>query len=268
MWKACTILLLAPLMAAASSGEGVKTISGFSEPYRHIEVASPESGVISAVKVKEGEKVSAGQVLVSLDTTVLDAYYRTAKARSEADGAVKVLEVKVSLKQKIFAQMEELRKTGSATLNEVEKAQADLSVAEAELESAKEAIAIHELECRQIQAQIDRRHIKSPIDGVVVELTKDIAESVSVADPYILTIASLDKLRVVCYEEPARISSLSVGSAVALKFDGVDEQVKGEVDHISPVVDPESGTVKLEIVVQNADGSLKSGTRCDVVLGE
>ena len=58
-------------------------VEGFTEPNRDFEVSIPgEPGLITEIRVKEGEKVAEGQVLVVLDTKLLEASLAVAKRLS------------------------------------------------------------------------------------------------------------------------------------------------------------------------------------------
>ena len=48
-------------------------VEGFTQPYRTINVAAVEVGIITAIDVREGDVVSRGQILATLDQEVLEA---------------------------------------------------------------------------------------------------------------------------------------------------------------------------------------------------
>ncbi|NND99607.1 MAG: hypothetical protein HKN47_20005 [Pirellulaceae bacterium] len=49
-----------------------------------------------------------------------------------------------------------------------------------------------------------------------------------------------------------------------MKFEGINKSIVGMVDEISPVVDAQSGTIKVKVRIDNPDGELLSGERCSI----
>ena len=74
---------------------------------------------------------------------------------------------------------------------------ADLAVAEANVQAAREQHQLDGLECKKIEAMIERRTIRSPIDGYVLKIQKEEREFVSVNSASVATVVQLDPLRVV-----------------------------------------------------------------------
>ena len=60
-----SILLALPVPAVAIQ------VDGFTEPYRTIDIAAAETGIIAEINVEEGDTVRRGQVLAVLDRDVL-----------------------------------------------------------------------------------------------------------------------------------------------------------------------------------------------------
>ena len=73
----CISALCLSARATATSFEG------FTEPYRKIEVAAAEAGVVEKLSVREGDRVAKGQTLATLDTDVLVVSQKIATANTE-----------------------------------------------------------------------------------------------------------------------------------------------------------------------------------------
>ena len=143
------------------------TIVGYTEPYKIITVSCAEHGVISEMRVKEGDLVKAQQVLARLDIAELSAELDIARA-----------EAKLALTRQ--QRVTELATASRVTPEEIEKARTELIVKDAQV--------------RRIEAQIESRTMRSPVDGIVTEIKRDPSETVSTANPHVLTVVQIDKL--------------------------------------------------------------------------
>ena len=66
--------------ASASSSSGKATASAEVVPVTKVELSFPVSGMVKTVEVAEGDTVTAGQTLATLDTAILEAKVREAEA--------------------------------------------------------------------------------------------------------------------------------------------------------------------------------------------
>ena len=259
----CSLTALLALGAApASPGK----TDGFTEPYRTINVAAPEAGIITALRVHEGDTVRQTQVLAELDVDVLIAARDVAKAGSDALGRVRSAEADRDLKQERLASLRELLTRGNAYPQEVRRAERELKIAEAELLAAREDQEVKHLDCVRIETQIQRRHIRSPIDGIVTKVLKEQAEYVSSNDAAVVTVAQCQRLRVVFTVPAEQAARLHAGQKVRLSITGESKPVEGEVELVSQMTDPESGTVRVKVLIDNARLTYRAGVPCSLVL--
>jgi RND family efflux transporter MFP subunit len=237
-------------------------IEGFTQPYRQIELAVGEPGVLAKVHVMEGSRVEEGQVVAQLDTSVLERTLEIARQRSQFVGALQAAQAEFELREKYLQQLSQLRDRGHATQRELDRAQTDLKVAEARVAMEQEELSLQRLECRRIEAQIEHRIVRSPINGVISEVLRDAGESFMASDPRVVTIVQLDKLRAKFPLEPNRAQSLKSGQAVELNLDADSAPVPCVVESVSPVMDAKSATFEVTVAIDNPDESLPSGARC------
>jgi RND family efflux transporter MFP subunit len=255
-------VLLALAAAPASSGR----TDGFTEPYRAINVAAPEAGIITALRVHEGDRVRQDQVLAELDVDVLVAARDVAKAGSDALGRVRSAQADLELKQDRLASLRELLARGNAYPQEVRRAGRELKIAEAELLAAREDQVVKRLDCLRIETQIRRRQVRSPIDGIVTKVLKEQAEYVSSNDAAVVAVAQCDRLRVVFTVPAEQAARLHAGQKVRLSLSGESQSVEGEVELVSQLSDPESGTVRVKVLIDNTRGTHRAGVPCSLVL--
>jgi len=259
--RASTLLGVLALLGWATTLQGA-VVEGFTEPYRTIEVAAGEPGVITSVLVREGERVKKGQLLATLDSDVLKATLRMARQKAASVGRIASATAELELRQDRVEKLSELHEKGHAMLRELERAQADLAIAEAAMVLAREERLIDSLECERIEAQIERRKINSPADGVIVDTHKEIGESILANDPSVLTLVQLHPLRVKFPVSLGQATGLKVGQELSFSMPGVKGDVTGTIEVVAPVMDAKSGTVQVSVVIENEDNRIRSGTRC------
>jgi RND family efflux transporter MFP subunit len=221
------LTLCAVFSAAASE------VPGYTEPYKTITVSSSESGVISQMLVEEGAQVKKGQVLARLDTAQHEAELEIAKSNTA------------------------LQKSKVAKLEEIVRSQ---RIAQEELERARTDLKVREAEVRKIEAVIENRIMRSPVDGIVSEIKRDPSEAVSLASPHVLTVVQIDRLLVNLFLSPARAARLKVGDKANLSLGDVAQPAIGIVEFVSPVTDAASGTVRVKFVLDNSKSEYRSGT--------
>ena len=125
------------------------------------------------------------------------------------------------------------------------------------------------LECDKIRAQIERRTVRAPIDGVVNAIHKEEGEHVSTADPNFMTLVQLDPLLAIFSMTTSQAVRMRTGQQLTVQpmligQDGSMRSVpaEGVVEFVAPITHAESGTVLVTIRFKNPDGQYRSGERC------
>lgn len=225
-----SFLPIAALAFACCLPAALADVPGYAEPYKTITVSAAEAGVISEVLVEEGAFVKKGQVLARLDSNQFAAELEIAKATTE-------------LQRIKLQRLQELAKAARAAADELDRAKTDLKIREAEI--------------RKIEAIIETRTMRSPIDGQVTEVKRDPSEAVSISNSHVLTVVQIDRLLVNLFLPPARAATLQPGASATIILDG--KPAPALVEFISPVTDAASGTVRVKFVMENKEGKLRSG---------
>jgi membrane fusion protein (multidrug efflux system) len=227
------ITLKAAVNAAGMSDSGLDCII---EPSSTVNAGSEVPGIIEEITVDRGDIVKKGQVLVMLDSKVERAVMESKKARYE------------------FAISDHKRKSGlyakaMIPTRDFDESETNLKVAQRDLEEAEKVY--------------ERRTIRSPIDGVVVQRLLQPGERVE-QEP-ILKLAQLSPLYVEVIAPVSMLGSVKAGDRVAVR---PENPVKGEyiggVKIVDNVVDAASGTFGIRIELENKDYSLPSGLKCKV----
>jgi RND family efflux transporter MFP subunit len=223
--------LLTPLLAVLAFTARAD-VPGYTEPYKTITVSAAEAGVIRELPVEEGSVVKQGQILARLDVAQLDAELEIAKIQGE-------------LQRTKVERLDELARSQRAAKEELERSRADLKIREAEI--------------RKIQAAIETRTMRSPVNGIVTEIKRDQSEAVSLSNPHVLTVVQIDRLIVNLFLPPSRAQQLKLGGSATLALGENSSRVPATVEFISPITDAASGTVRVKFVMDNTDRKLRSG---------
>src|SRR5262245_58528469 len=126
----CALLGIAGSFVVIAKADSV---DGFTEPYRTINAASSESGIVSKVLIRQGEAVRAGQPLVVLDDDVYQALLEIAKQQMEATGRLNAAKAELDLFHTRLVKLQELQAVGQANQQEVDRARADVEMADGRL---------------------------------------------------------------------------------------------------------------------------------------
>ncbi len=125
-------------------------------------------------------------------------------------------------------------------------------------------MAADRLEVKRIETQLQRRTIRSPIDGVITEIHREPGEFLSITEPKVFTVVRLDRLRAKFYIPAENAHRFSKGHRVKLTGHTDEKPLAGEVEFVSPVTHAESGLVRVDVTFDNRDGRLRSGQRLTI----
>lgn len=262
-FSSCFLLVTFVLALTVCQRATAATVEGFAEPFRQIELATgAETGVLSEILVREGSQVREGQIVAVMDNRVLKVTLEIAARRAEFDGRLNAALAEQSMRQRRLERLRELRQQGHASPAEIDRAEADAAIADAQVKLSLEERELARLECEHIRAQIEQRRLRSPINGVVVEVFREAGESIFFSDPRVMTLVQLHPLRVKFPVSIIQSQNFRVGDRVPIQLPEFRVTVDAEVELISPVLDAKSGTVLVTCLIDNQDGKYRSGMRC------
>lgn len=257
---AIALLLLSANLAVASQ------VESFTEPFRKIDIGPAEPGTLSVIPVREGDRVAKGQVVAQLENDLLLVSLEIARASMEARGRLESALAERSLREGRLNKLVELRARQHASQEEVERAGADLAIAEANVLAAQEQQVIAALEHKKTEAMIERRLMRSPMDAVVTRIYHEEREFVAASSPTVLTLVQLDPLRITFSVPTADALAMKIGQKVPMSLVEIGQSVIGRVELVAPVTDAESGTVRVKVLLDNPQGAFRCGVRCALEL--
>lgn len=234
---------------------------GFTEPYRTIELASDETGLIEKVLVQEGDRIGEGGEIARLSSDLQRVQLELAEHMAGTNSAIVSAEQSLAKREQIHEQIQKLRANGHAHENELVRAEMELDLARSRLQAAKDEHTAREIELRRATAQLERRTIVAPFAGVIAKLHRKEGEFLSPVRPEVVTLVDTDQLYAVFSIPSSSVGILEIGKTYPLEI-GSQVGVNAKLDSIGVQTDAESGTVRVKLLIDNRDLKLRAGEPC------
>lgn len=221
-------------------------VSGSVRPVLQAMVKSKVPGEVSRVNVREGERVTAGQVLASIDTADLRARHdmqlaMVAESHAKLDLARKNEQNNRALLAKNFISQTAFDSVASG-----------LEVSESNYKSAAAQAAI-------TQKALADAQVRAPFAGIVAKRVVNVGEKVT-ADAPIMQIVDLSRMELEAPVPVSDIPSIRVGQEISFRVDGFSErEFKGKVERVNPAAEAGSRSISIFVALPNSDGALKGG---------
>ncbi len=232
-------------------------------------------GVLEERRVAPGDRVKAGQVLGHLRDEEFRAELEARATQAASDIAIRVAQARHKLALSQLERTQRLIYRNYSSVEELSIKTQEEEVERLSIEEARQNKRLAELQRKQSEAMIRSREIRSPHDGVVVEVLKVPGQSVSLADP-ILRVVDPSELRVTGYLDVTDAWRVRPGQAVKIWADisGAELEIEkeaftGQVEYVDILISPESRTCKVTAIVPNREERLRSGleARMEINLG-
>jgi len=196
-------------------------------------VASRILARIEDLRVRAGDRVVAGDVLVVLESEDL-------KARmTQAHDALQAARARLDLAQSEKTRYEQLYQKGVATRQRLDQTSADLREAQANANRLEQSLS-------EAQTELSYTEIRAPVSGLVIDRLAEPGEVASAGRP-LLRIYDPSTLRV---EVPVRESlavRLRVGDALSVEVPSLSEKLEGRIEEIVPFAEPGARTLLVKV---------------------
>ncbi len=236
------------------------------EPQARARLSPAVEGVVASVDVERGDRVEQGQLVATLESSLEEAAVAMAEQRARAEGRLERARARAEYERLRLARSERLFARDTLSEQELDEARSASRSAEAELTAAREEQELSELELVRARADLERRRVRSPIDGVVVDRLLEPGEY-SESDE-ILEIARIDPLHVEAYVPAAWFGRIAVGARARITLEGDSERSgpghDARVTIVDPVLDPASRSFGVRLELANREGVIPAGLGCQV----
>lgn len=264
--RAVLLCVLACSIAVSYGGECIARepigISGITEPISDVTLSLSVPGIVSTISVKEGDRLRKGQRILHLDkrTEELEVARRKLvwESKSEYEGAQARAR---TLKEIYDATLMLFKSTKSVSEEELKKQELELRLAVAERDRLAAAEKREKIEYEIAVETLEKRNLRSPIDGTVITLFYDEGESFEEHQP-LVRVVDTGRGRFVSNLEENIGRFLKVGQQVDLVIGTGDTSVrkKGTISFVSPLVDSASGLMEVKVEFENMDNAVRPGT--------
>jgi len=212
-------------------------LSGQTQADKRAVLATRAAGIIEQLPVKQGDKVNAGQVILTLSAEDKPAMIDTAKQL-------------VKQRQAELEAAQRLAKTGT--------------LAKLSLDTAVSALAQAESQLKAAESDLERLTIVSPFAGIIDSVDVEVGSAVS-QGAQIATLLSLDPVVVKGEVSERDLVYIKAGDkAEAQLVDG--EKVTGTVRYISREATAATRTFRVEVAIPNPDDRIPAGMTAEITV--
>jgi membrane fusion protein (multidrug efflux system) len=202
------------------------------EAFAQADVIAKVPGEVREILVEEGDDVKSGQILARLDGD------RLRLELSESQARLRKL-------QRDFQRNKDLREKGLISEGDFEKIQYELEALQASYNLAS--------------LELDYTQIRAPINGVVSERYIKLGNTIEIGAP-IFRVTSFEPLVSYMYIPEREYRQIASGQPVKIDIDALASvELFANVTRVSPIVDPDTGTFKVTIEINDAERRIKPG---------
>jgi HlyD family secretion protein len=208
------------------------TANGWIRPHRRVDVQSDVMGRITELNVKEGQRVTRGQVLLRIDPAQMEA----AAARAEAavnEALAREAQTRANLLQAERAH-ERLRQLGASDQNlvsrqQIEEAETQVLVQRQLLQAAGYGVAQSRSALAEARDRLSKTVIRAPMDGIVTRLNVEEGSTAIIGTTnnpgsLLLTIADLSVMEAVVRVAETDMPDIQVGDSAVISIDAFPRQ--------------------------------------------
>ncbi|NBD08215.1 efflux RND transporter periplasmic adaptor subunit [Corallococcus silvisoli] len=215
-------------------------------PGREVRLAPPVPGRLSLLRVAEGDRVRAGEVLAQVDLGPATAELQQAEATlKEATSALEAAREK-------RARTDVLVDRGVAARQDAEQDRSAEAAARSAETRARSALEL-------ARRGVGRTALQAPFDGVVTTVWVRQGEMVDASTPAVVQVSATDPLELRAFVTQQEAAALRPGQRASLRVEGLAGAREGEVTAVAPAVDALSGNVGVRLRFANPRDDLRLG---------
>jgi len=199
-------------------------LQGAVDTDQNILINSETPGVIRNIHVREGQKVSKGQTLITIDAEILNSN-------------INELNTSLEMANYMFDKQTKLNAQGLGT--------------EIELEQAKRQKRSLESKLKTLQSQRGKSVVKAPFSGVIDEVFANLGEMASPQAP-LIRLVNNKNIKITASVSETHLAHIKMGTSVDVIFPNFnDTTITSKITYIGNYIDPVNRTFRVHVELKN-----------------
>ncbi len=237
-------------------------------------LTSKTTGYVRSVRVRPGDRVTAGQPLVQLEANDVRASVARARAgldqstevRAEAENALEAARAAATIAKSTYERAALLLKDSAIPQQQYDEAEArwrgavaQEKMAQARLRSVSSGIEEAKAALGEAQVTLGYADIVAPFSGQVLERRVDPGTLASPGLP-LLVVCDEEAVRVEAAVEESYVDFVKIGAEARVEIETLARPLVGKVGEVVPSVDVASRAFLVKIDLPSDSGPLRTGT--------
>jgi RND family efflux transporter MFP subunit len=235
-----------PVPPPAPSDPGPIVTTGPVTVEQQIDLVALRPGIVASLDAEVGTGVQKGQILARLDDRQIAADRSASEFKVQGlESDLKNWQAEVEVRKSDLQRAEAMRQAGINTQEALDHARYDLQATQFEVERQSNEMRSAQSTLQSLELELEKTRIAAPFNGIVSQRYVRLGQYVNVGDKlFQITGTSPMEIRFTLPERD--ISVLRRGDLVSVSpTPDFAETTTASVMHLSPVVDPGSGTIEV-----------------------
>lgn len=266
--SAALLMLLAWSGAWSDASDSMDALNSFDcvvEPSRTIELGVAVPGLLAESFFDRSDHVKKGVVMARLESNVERVAVDIAEQSANSSTGIELRKLTAEFGDRTRQRNSKLSESAGVSRQVLDQVNTEARIARLQVAQEEELSRLASLELQRAKALLERREIRSPIEGSVTE--RYISPGEYVDRKPVFQIVQLNPLHVEVIVPIAFMGSVKVGMTAQVSIDAPgfeDRLVEAEVHRIDAIADAASATFGVRLLMHNPRQEIPGGVRCHV----
>ena len=255
----CSIVLGLACAVSANGQMELRQMPGLAMAAQTADVAAVVNQRLVTVHVAEGERVTKGQLLGTLEYTLGKAEYEAAKAIADDRSAMNIALIDAAEAESRLERFRSALESGASNEMELREAEGNYQRAQALVDRERSQMVRAQKAAETAAAQVNAYIIRAPFSGVVTEQHVSVGNMVETGHP-IFSVVAADTLKIELNLPLQLFGSLKAGQEYEMSGGvPVSKVVTAKLKFVSPVIDSASQSFRAVFMIDNKKMGLPAG---------
>lgn len=219
--------------------------SGKVEAVENANLSTRMMGFVNNIHVNVGDKVSKGQLLLSINSTDISAQ------KAQVNASITEATAAFENAKKDYNRFTALFKENSASQKEMDDISTNYQMSKARLEAANQMK-------NQVNSQLSYSNIRAPFNGVITGKFVNKGDMANPGMP-LISLEAPDKFQIISMIPESEITSINTGTLVNVIIKSTNQLIKGKVTEVSSSAKNTGGQYLVKVLLDKTDVKLLSG---------